>query len=156
MRSPEALAARLRYDPETGHLFWVAGRQKGRRAGCVAASGYVVIRFDGHTYMAHRLAWLLAHGVDPTEIDHRNRDRADNRLANLRLADRTENNANRPVRRDSVSGIKGVQFHRQSGKWRARIKARGKAASLGLHETPELAGAAYMRAAKAVFGEFAA
>ena len=42
------------------------------------------------------------------EIDHKNRDKSDNRWANLREARRPENIANSVVRADSKIGLKGV------------------------------------------------
>ncbi len=46
-------------------------------------------------YKAHRLAWFYVHGVWPKEqIDHINGDKADNCIANLRLADFSKNQAN--------------------------------------------------------------
>ena len=42
-------------------------------------------RLDRVVYYAHRLAWVWVHGRHPCgEIDHSNRNRADNRIANLR------------------------------------------------------------------------
>lgn len=89
-RLPTAEEARefLSYDPETGIL-----RQKKRRswrhrvgdiAGMIENDGYRRIGFFGRKYSAHRLAFLIMTGRWPTLfIDHKNRDRSDNRWANL-------------------------------------------------------------------------
>ena len=54
-------------------------------AGSVHSTGYVRIGIDGRKYTSHRLAWLYVHGVWPSDqIDHINRNRSDNRIANLR------------------------------------------------------------------------
>ncbi len=89
------------------------------------------------------------------QVDHANGNKTDNRRANLRSASRTENGRNRPRTQANSSGFKGVHFHRQSGKWRARIVVDKKPVSLGLHATPEAASAAYESAALQLFGEFA-
>lgn len=148
----------LSYDPETGLLTRLrAGpanrRLEGKPAGYVNPKGYLQFRIGKASYLAHRVAWALHHGEWPTQvIDHVNGDRADNRIANLRLATKSENAANSPQRR-ARSGFKGVYFNK--GKWRAVIVCNGRHESLGRFEDPETAGRAYDAAAVQRFGEFA-
>ncbi|HEY7297856.1 MAG TPA: HNH endonuclease [Xanthobacteraceae bacterium] len=124
----------------------------GAQAGYSRVDGYVRIQIDGAIYAAHRLAWLYVHGKHPTaEIDHRNGNPADNRIANLRECSRWQNARNRGGR--SPSGFKGVSADRS--KWRARIKVDGRIINLGLFSTPKLAADAYDRAALLYHGEFA-
>ena len=101
-RAGEALTAeRLRealsYNPETG-LFTRrirCGRiAPGEIAGTIALNGYITISLDGRRYYAHRLAWLYVHGEWPQKLYHTNRDRADNRIANLRESTHAHNSAN--------------------------------------------------------------
>jgi hypothetical protein len=84
----ERLRKRLRYDAETGLFTRRVGSghaHAGDMAGSVHSTGYVRICIDGGRYTAHRLAWLYVHGVWPSgQIDHINRNRSDNRIANLR------------------------------------------------------------------------
>lgn len=126
-----------------------------RSAGTVSVQGYVNIQIAGKgTYRAHRLAWLYMNGEWPEgHLDHRNMDRRDNRIENLRLATRSENGANRKVYSNSKSGIKGVSP--RLGRWCAQISVRGKVKMLGLFDTKELAASAYAQAAAEHFGEFA-
>lgn len=86
-------------------------------------------------------------------IDHKNRDRTDNRWENLREATRSQNNANR--RASSTHGFKGATFNRRQGRWMAQTKVNGKRVYLGYYDTPEEAHAAYVAAAERYFGEFA-
>ena len=86
-------------------------------------------------------------------VDHANSDPLDNRRENLRITDKRGNAAN--MRHRARCGLKGVTFHPQSGKWRARIMDSGKQISLGLHDTKEKAHAEYAKAARARFGKFA-
>lgn len=134
----------LEYDPLTGVFTWIkAGKHTqwllGREAGRVhKKNGYREICVDGRLYFAHRLAWLYMTGQWPRDqIDHRNRQRSDNRWANLREADNSTNGLNR-------SNVSGVSFYRKGGyaRWRARIHIGGKTHSLGYFNTRELAEAA--------------
>jgi hypothetical protein len=85
------------------------------------------------------------------EIDHRNGDRADNRIANLRECSRAENARN--VTSRNPSGFKGVR--RDDSRWRASITVNGKRIHLGTFDTAEKAAAAYDKAARRYHGEFA-
>jgi HNH endonuclease/AP2 domain len=144
------------YDPDTGIFSWREnglGRRKGRRAG-TNSLGYVIICFNQRLYQAHRLAWFYVYGAwPPADIDHVNGDRADNRIANLRLATRSQNHMNRMMCRNKI-GLKGVSLHKKTGLWRARIFVGGHEISLGYWETPEQAKAAYDEAAQKYFGHF--
>ena len=91
--------------------------------------------------------------VKGEEVDHKNRIGTDNRRENLRLASSSQNGANKILKKDNTSGYKGVFKHRN--KWQAQIRVNGKDKYLGLHETPELAHAAYIEEAVKQFGEFA-
>ena len=158
----------LDYDPETGVFTWrkdvrsgIYGNGRAVRAGQVAGSqdagGYRVIRVCGHVCKAHRLAWLYVYGVWPDMwLDHINNDRQDNRIANLRQATEAGNAHNASVRKDNVSGFKGVTWHKASQRWVAQIgNGRGKRKHLGCYKTPEEAHAAYADAAVKHFGKFA-
>jgi hypothetical protein len=131
------------------------GSPAGRRIERVNSGGYVAVAADGREYKAHRLVWLYVHGQWPDgDIDHIDGCRNNNRLSNLRLATDTLNKANEKLRSDNTSGFKGAKPH-PNGKWQARIGIGGKRLSLGYHATAAEAHAAYMRAAKLHFGEFA-
>ena len=126
----EKLRETLRYDPETGLFFWRCNRQGGAKAGTIAgcfdAGGYVRVTCLGRTYPAHRLAWLYVTGMWPTnEVDHINGDRSDNRWANLRAAESSQNSMNRAVRRNCASGVKGLS-QLPSGSWLGAIYKQGK------------------------------
>src|SRR5262245_57095359 len=101
MVTRERLLELLEYDPETALLTWKQDRggkaKTGIVAGRLAANGYIDITIDSRRYKAHRLAWLYVHGEwPPEEIDHRDLDKANNRLANLRPASHQQNLYNRP------------------------------------------------------------
>jgi len=144
------------YNPETGELRYRAGRNAGSIAGMVSKNGYQVVWSKGgrksrKLLYVHRLVWLLSYGEWPTRIDHINMDKSDNRLSNLRLATRSQNLANQRVR--ARTGFKGVWRHGPS--WAASIRKDNVTHHLGTFQTPELAHAAYCKAAESMYGDFA-
>lgn len=81
--SADRLRSLLHYDPETG-LFTRNVSRQGFHADTEAGtfhkqSGYILVGVDRKHYRAHRLAWLYMMGEWPSEVDHINGDRADNR-----------------------------------------------------------------------------
>lgn len=148
------------YDPETGLFHHKAGRKwvkEGTQAAtAVGAKGYHTIAFYQRSYMAHRIAWLYHYGEWPGGlIDHINRVKTDNRIANLRVATQTQNCANSPAQKGNKAGAKGVYYLKKKKLYMARIKDHGKGVYLGRFKKLEDAQAAYERAAKRIHGEFA-
>ena len=83
-----------------------------------------------------------------------NRQRADNRIANLRPATRSQNQGNTISWRTNTSGYRGVRRTRY-GRWKATISKNCCLIHLGTFDTPEEAHAAYCAEAKSFWGEFA-
>lgn len=156
----QELKSILHYFPETGKLVWADrssnafnGRLAGKSAGCLKSNGYVHVRINGVSYLAHRLAWLHFYGEWPHEmLDHIDCNKSNNRISNLRLATRSQNAAN-VIPRGNY--LKGVTFNRRCLKYQAQIKSLGKNNYLGLFDTEADAHSAYLTAAKLIFGKFA-
>lgn len=89
------------------------------------------------------------------EIDHIHHNTLDNRIAELRLATRAENQHNRVLNRNNKSGYKGVYWYKPHKRWLASIRVNGKTKHLGYFATAEEAYEVYCIAAKKYFGEFA-
>jgi hypothetical protein len=88
------------------------------------------IRIEGKAFYSHRLAWLYVHGSWPADqIDHVNRDRADNRIANLREATQSQNQQNRLTK--TSTGTVGVIWHARDARWQVTIRANGARKHLG-------------------------
>lgn len=147
------------YNPETGQFIFkqrpreefydfrafrtFQGKCVGKVAGWRHVAGYTSIRVDGGSYLAHRLAWLYCHGEwPPHEIDHKNGDRADNRLQNLRPATKKENSRNQSLRITNKSGVNGVIWDKRKKAWRADVTYNSRFIYLGQFKTIEEAAAA--------------
>lgn len=157
--SQELVKALFEYCPDTGlftrKITTGTKAKAGSIAGSLQDSGYILLEINGNTYRAHRIAWLYIYGKFPVEqLDHINRDRADNSIANLRECSSKENSYNTSVRSDNTTGYKGVSIDKRSGRYRAYITVSGKQKSLGYYSTPEEAAEAYNKAAAELFGEF--
>lgn len=87
-------------------------------------------------------------------LDHKNRDKLDNRRSNLRFCTLSENKANSVIPKNSTTGFKGVTFHAKLGKFQAQIMKNGKTFYLGLFNDAEEAASAYKSRARELFGEF--
>lgn len=170
--TPEELRQLLRYEPETGKLYWKErplsmfsssrignawnAKHVGKEALIVDNNGYRKGRIFGVEFMAHRVAWAVVTGQWPSgHIDHADGDRSNNRISNLRDSTRSQNLSNRGAQNNNSSGYKGVHWCKQKCKWVAKIMVSGKAIYLGVYACPNLAHAAYCEAAKKHHGEFA-
>lgn len=171
--TPAWLTERIRYQPESGLLYWLSkpgsdratnswnARFAGKTTGCLTSSGYldVSITVKGRMYLvrAHRIAWALMKGEwpgDEFEVDHRNNRRSDNRWRNLRKCSRSSNAKNKTLSGRNTSGFKGVT-RRPCGKWKAQINIKGRRKGLGDFDTRLEAARAYDIAALLNYGEFA-
>lgn len=122
---------------------WYVSPSRGIRYACRRAKA-----FEGkHTIRMHR------HISDDCQVDHINSDGLDNRRENLRKCTQAENTRN--TRPWGGVSYKGVDFHKITGKYRARIRIDGATRQLGVFDDPESAARAYNDAAMKVFGQFA-
>ena len=172
--TPELLRKLLRYEPDTGKLFWRErtpdlfssgkhsaahrcnrwnSRYRGEEAFTANVGlGYLVGGIFDRLHRAHRVIWAMETGAWPLEdIDHINGVRDDNRMINLRAVSRTENMRNAKMPKSNTSGTVGVLCHNPTGRWRAEIKVDGKALHLGLFDKKSDATAA-RKAAEVKYG----
>ena len=148
----------LDYDPETGVLSrceldrrWFRRDQDwrgysrrcvGLEVGSVTGSGYMQFSLLGKQALyVHRVIWLWMTGKWPSEIDHRDRDRQNNRWSNLREVTHVENGHNMRMNRNNTTGITGV-YRKKSGKFWSDIYVDGQWFNVGTFDTLEQAAAA--------------
>lgn len=113
--------------------------------------GYALtkIKYDGkeRTIKMHRLIMDVLDNNE-IEIDHINRNGADNRRSNLRFADRELQLINTGMLSTNKSGYKGVYWMKSMQKWAAQIKANHESHYLGCYNTIEEAAMARKEAEK--------
>lgn len=163
MLDPAYIRELFNYDPETGILSWKKGRRGGISAG--ASAGYrngdsIRIQINYHSFPITAIIWVWVNGYWPKGwpeefVDHIDRNPFNNKLSNLRLATYSQNNMNSSPRWDNTSGVRGVHYRRDMGKFYARIDVNSKVINLGAFETLEEAATARREAELKYFGEFA-
>ena len=139
--SIDYLRQRLRYEPETGKLYWRRcatvstrwnTRHAGKEAGSINRYGYRIVFLEGAAIRAHRIVWSMTHGAWPDQdIDHVDHDRANNRIENLRVVSRKDNCRNASLSKRNTSGHAGVTWCRRTQKWQAQIAPNRRTVHLG-------------------------
>lgn len=153
VKDPSLLHKLLKHDPDTGTLFWRSRplemfkrerhwkmwnkRYAGKEAfASTTGDGYRQGSIFNKMFKAHRVIWAMEYGAWPEDqIDHINGDKTDNRLFNLRDVTSRENSQNVKRRSDNTSGVVGVYWDRNRGKWLAQIRFDGKQKHLGYFDT---------------------
>ena len=175
--TPELCRQLLRYEPETGKLFWKARSAQAfkpcrnrwggitsaetnalawnkKYAGteaftCVSQNGYLTGRIMDVGFLAHRVCWAIHYGEWPNDcLDHIDGNKRNNRIGNLRDADHQINGANTKKPADNTSGIIGISWCHQTNKWTASIMVGQRSIWLGRHGSIEAAKAARLAAEK--------
>ena len=149
------------FEYRDGWLYWkkkpsaLARIKIGSIAGTKATGGYWRIKFDGVTYMAHKLIYAYHYNGDfPERLDHADTNKMNNRVDNLRIATTTENAQNVGISKKSTSGIKNVTWSSIKNRWKVLISINGKRRSW-LVEDIELAELVAIEARNKFHGSFA-
>lgn len=157
----QQLKDRYHYSPLAGVFEKrVGGKRSGYRwvlAGSVVdKSGYLSMSVFGRRCAAHRLAWFYMHGEWPEfGLDHKDGDRLNNAISNLRLATAAQNSHNSQTPSHNTSGIKGVSFNRADKKWTAQVAVARRPILMRRFKTREEAADAVRTARVMAHGEFA-
>ena len=147
----EVLKSLYAYDRRTG-IFTCKKPRKGCRrkgAGSIDNEGYVRICIHGTRYLAHRLAWFYVYGWCPPLLDHKDRNRSNNAINNLRVANYSLNNLNSAVHSDKTNDLpKGVRYAKDRKRFGVSIQINKKRYYLGIFDNLKDAVAAYHQKAK--------
>lgn len=113
---------------------------------------YLSTNIAGRTVYLHR---LIMNCPENLEVDHIDRNPNNNCLDNLRLCDRSLNNANWGKRQNTSSKYKGVCWRKDTKKWKVEVQYKGKGYNLGCFDDEVEAAKTYDIKAKELFGSFA-
>lgn len=91
----------------------------------------------------------------PLDVDHKDVNVLNYQKDNLRLATRSQNNANQNKKSNTSSKYKGVTWVKNRSKWQSSLKINGRSLYLGSYSSEKAAAHAYNKAAIVNFGEFA-
>lgn len=126
------------YNKVTGDVIGV----KGNPIKTKTNNGYYRIMFvyESKPYYIfhHQFAYYFVYGEIKDCIDHINKNKLDNRIANLRPVTKQENSFN--------TSAKGVYFNKQQKKYASKIMINGKRIHLGYFEKEEDAIIMYLQA----------
>ena len=135
----------LEYRPD-GTLWWTtsgSGRNTGKPVGSTDGKGYLTCTIDQKQRKVHHVVWFIHNGYWPSNLDHINKNKSDNRIENLREG-ASVNNHNRqmPLPR---SGVVGAHYVKSKGKYKSSIRIAGEYKHLGYFNCPTAASLAYLK-----------
>jgi hypothetical protein len=118
--------------------------------------GYKKIDLNRKSVTVHRLVSqaFIPNPNNKKCVDHIDNDRANNNVNNLRWVTNQENNYNRSVTNNNMSGHKGIRWYKTRNKWRAEIMHNYKQYHLGYFDKLEDAVKARQEKANELFGEY--
>lgn len=124
-----------------GYLTWKVKSTNGKMkpndvAGNLNKStSYYHVKVDRKVYQLHRLIFLWHHGYFPEqEVDHRDRNKGNNNIWNLRAISTQCNARNRKLSKNNKTGVTGVAYLKNANRYRAAIKVDGKFIYLGVYK----------------------
>jgi poly-D-alanine transfer protein DltD len=150
--------AKEAFDYKDGELIWIKpSKQKpqllNQNAGYLKQTGYKELCIDGIKIMVHRVIYIWHFGEFEGFLDHKNGDIKDNRIENLRIATKAQNNANVGCR-NNKSGVRNVYWRKDLKKWQVSLRKNKKSHHLGYFVTIEEAQKVAEDASMLIHGEF--
>ena len=126
------------YNPETGKIYGIRGKEIISKN----KDGYIKCMCDRKEILGHHFAWFMIYdNVDFIELDHKNRNRDDNRISNLRISTRSQQGQNR-------DNVKGYTWDKNKKKWKSYIMLDQKYIFLGYYDIEQDARNSYLEAKK--------
>ena len=145
--SPELLRKLLRYEPETGKLFWRhrdislfnVTPVKAKRACSIwnvrfaEKEAFTALNNSGYKngsifkigLLAHRVIWAMVNNAWPKDqIDHIDGNRTNNKIENLRQANAKINSRNKKLSVLNTTGVNGVGYCKRDKAYVATILSK--------------------------------
>ncbi|MGH7204119.1 MAG: HNH endonuclease [Candidatus Levyibacteriota bacterium] len=98
----------------------------------ISHNGYAYYKKGKKNIYLHR--FII--GALPGEIvDHKDRNKLNDQKFNLHIVTKSENNRNRDIQKNSLTGIKGVSFHKKNNRYRAYANKNSHRIDLGEYKT---------------------
>jgi HNH endonuclease len=148
------------YNPEEGWAKWKVDRYDAAKKLWARVGDLVPYKtsINGcHIRLSHIIFVFYTNGMWAKNIvDHKDGSHDNNKIANLREADKLQNLINSKMRKHNTSGITGVDWRTGVNKWRASIRVNNKLLHLGHFDDINDARQARWDAEDKYFGEFAA
>ena len=98
-----------------------------------AITGYRRIKIKGKRYKAHRLIyqmfnehWDITDTSQDNQIDHKDNDKLNNSIDNLRVATGSQQQQNTGKKKNNTSGTTGVIWHKRDKKWVVQVAVNKK------------------------------
>jgi len=97
-----------------------------------------------HYLKAHRLFFYWHHGFLPELLDHKDRNRLNNKIDNIRESTHSGNGRNsNKIKKKTSSKYKGVYYSKKYKKWVAKLTLNRKTIHIGHFDNEDDAGQAY-------------
>jgi len=127
------------------------------------SKGYLAVKLRENkkpkSYLVHR---LVANAfLDPPDdehqvfVDHKNNEKLDNNVGNLRWATHKQNSRNKQKKENASSRYKGCTWNKNMNKWQSYIRVDDRLKHLGLFDDEKEAASKYNEYATRYFGQYA-
>lgn len=131
------------FEYKDGELYWKVPKsiriKVGEKIDGLDCHGYKRVRYNGKLYRVHRIIFSMHYGYMPKYIDHKNGNRSDNRIENLREANAVENACNRSIQSNNRTKVKGVCWKKQIKHYEVSVQVNKIKHYCGIYKDLELA-----------------
>lgn len=117
-------------------------------------NNYIMSTSKHNGYKAIFMHRLVIDCPDDMKVDHINHKKNNNRKSNLRFATVSQNAMNQKLSSNNTSGVKGVSWNKEQGKWSSQIMLNRKNKFLGYFDNFEDAVKARKEAEDIYHGEY--
>ena len=139
---PKDISEYFSYNPDTGVITRIKSKKKNHLGvvGSVTSDGYLTIGLNYNGYQAHRIAWYLYYKEDPGDkvVDHKDGNRLNNKIENLRLLDVKPNSQYR-------ANDLGYRYIEELNLFQVNITSDKRKTKASYHSCPLLARIEYIK-----------